>query len=112
MSTRVIWTNHARERLGQRGLSQSMVLATFHSPDSKHPGKQHGAIELQKRFNSSVVTVIAKQNERQEWLLLSCWVDPPYYGTKDWKDKQYYHAYKKAGFWGKLWIVFKRMVGI
>ncbi len=108
----VIWTNHALERLGQRGLSQHMALETFKSPDKKMAGKKSGSIELQKKFNTSTVTVIAAQSEKKEWLILSCWIDPPYYGTRDWKDRQYYREYQKAGFWGKLWIIFKKQVGI
>lgn len=108
----IIWTNHALERLGQRGLSQEMALTAFKNPDQKVTGKQSGSYEFQKKFGKSYVTIIAKQNEKKEWLILSCWIDPPYYGTRDWKRKQYYHAYLKAGFWGKLWIILKQQIGI
>lgn len=108
----IIWTNHALDRLGQRGLSQDMALKAFNDADCKSAGKQSGSYEFQKKFGKSYVTVIAKQNESHEWIVLSCWIDPPYYGTRDWKDKQYYHAYHKAGVWGKLWIIFKKQIGI
>lgn len=107
-----IWTNHALERLGQRGLSLDMAAKTFKNPDKKIPGKKSGSYEFQKKFDSSYVTVIATQNEKKEWIIMSCWIDPPYYGTRDWKEKQYYRAYQKAGVWGKLWIIFKRQIGM
>jgi hypothetical protein len=103
-----IWTNHALERLDQRGLSQAMAGKTFQDPDKKFPGKQSGTTEFQKRFGKSWVTVIATKNEKNEWIILSCWIDPPLSGTDDHKKRQnylkYQSAYKKAGFWGRVWL--------
>lgn len=111
--TTPIWTHHARERVGQRGLSQQMVLETIKHPDATIPGKRVGTLEYQKKYQTSKVTVIASRNEKNELVLLSCWIDPPLYGTADWKDKQYYHEYRKAKtWWQQLWIVFKRQVGV
>ncbi len=108
----IIWTHHALERLGQRGLSKDMALQAFKAPDSKSNGKQSGTYEFRKKFGISTVTLIAKQNEKKEWVVFSCWIDPPNAGTRDWKEKQYYNAYKRAGVWGKLWIIFKRQLGV
>lgn len=108
----IIWTNHALARLGERGLSQEMAFQAFKDADRKARGKQSGSYEFQKKFGKSYVTIITKQNEKHEWVVLSCWIDPPYYGTQDWKRKQYYHAYQKAGFLGKLWIILRQQIGI
>ncbi|MCL4354708.1 hypothetical protein M1349_04565 [Patescibacteria group bacterium] len=59
-----IWTNHALERLGQRGLTQELAAKAFNHPDKSIPGKQPGTIEYQKSFGNSLVTIIAKKNER------------------------------------------------
>lgn len=106
-----IWTNHALERLGQRGLSQDMAADTFNRPDASLQGKQSGTMEYQKRFGISLVTIIAKQNERNEWIILSCWIDPPLAGTEDAKKQEAFRNYKKAGFWKKVWLVFKSQLG-
>src|SRR5690242_10196221 len=106
----VIWTNHALERLAQRQFPQDMALQTFRTPDRTLSGKQSGTTEYQKRFGSSLVTVIARQNEKQEWIILSCWIDPPLPGTLDSKKKEAYKHYQKASNWGKFWITLKQQL--
>lgn len=99
-----IWTNHALERLGARGLTQELAWKTFQHPDYSGKGKQKGAWEYRKKFGNSTATVIAKQNEKYEWLILSCWIEPPLPGYLDDRKKKAWAKYKKAGFWGQLWI--------
>lgn len=100
------------ERIGQRGLTQDIVLETFRKPDRHFPGKQAGTTEYQKRFDRSLVTVIAKPNERSEWILLSAWIDPPIAGTADAKKRDAYRKYQKASFWGKVWMEILRQLGL
>lgn len=106
----IIWTNHALERLTQRQFPQDMALQTFRLPDKQFPGKQQGSFEYQKHFGPSLVTVIATQNERHEWVILSCWIDPPLPGTMDSKKKDEYKKYQKASTWGKFWMTFKKQL--
>jgi len=105
-----IWTNHALERLDQRGLSQELAWKTFSSPERQLVGKNPGTTEFQKRFGASLVTVIAKQNERREWIILSNWIDPPLPGSIDHYKKDNYKRYQKAGFWGKLFLTLKSQI--
>lgn len=107
----IIWTNHVLERLGQRGLSQELAFGTFRHPDEQLVGKKYGTTEYHKRVNNSLITVIATQNEKKEWIVLSCWIDPPLYGTEDYRKKEAYTQYKKAGFWGKMWYTLKKQLG-
>ncbi|MEN9327737.1 MAG: hypothetical protein RI947_545 [Candidatus Parcubacteria bacterium] len=111
-----IWTNHALERLGQRGLSQDIASQAFNHPDASIPGKQSGTTEYTKRFGKSMVTIIATRNDKREWLILSCWIDPPLPGSIDEGKKEkwldYRSAYSKAGFWGKLWLVLLKQLGL
>lgn len=106
-----IWTNHALERLSDRKLPQEMAWQAFQSPQHTTLGKHRGSFEYQRSFGKYQVTVIARQNEDKEWLILSCWVDPPYLGSFDDKKKQDYKAYKKASFWGKFFIIAKKQLG-
>lgn len=105
-----IWTNHALERLGQRGLSQEMSFQAFQNPDKTIPGKNPGTTEYTKKFGISTVTIIAKKNERNQWIILSCWMDPPLYGTSDYKKHEEYKKYRKAGIWGKIWYSIKKQI--
>lgn len=107
----VIWTNHALDRLEERQLPQEMAWETFQHPDHSYPGKQSGTTEAIKKFGTSTVTIISKQNERREWIVLSCWIDPPLPGTADYKKKQAYHRYQKATFWGKIWLTLREQLG-
>lgn len=107
-----IWTNHARERLGQRGLTQDLASQAFTHPGSSHAGKERGTVEYTKSVGTSLITVIAKQNEKKEWIILSCWIDPPLPRSIDIKKKERYRAYKRASFWGKLWLTFKTQIGL
>jgi hypothetical protein len=106
-----IWTNHALERLGQRGLSQDLAWQAFRYPDQSFQGKNPGTTEYQKKFGKSLVTIIAKQNEKREWIILSCWIDPPLPGSIDIKKQEDWKKYKKAGFWGKFWLTVKKQLG-
>ena len=104
-----IWTNHALKRLEERGLPQSIAYLAFKHPDYSHKAKE-GATEFQKKVEDKKVTVIAKQNDRSEWIIVSCWVDPPFPGSKDDLKHKRYLAYQKASFWGKLWMEIQRDV--
>lgn len=106
--TGAIWTNHALERLDQRGLTQALAGQAFQNSDHFGPGKESGTIEFKKKFSQSTVTVITKKNDHGEWLILSCWIDPPLEGYIDYRKKQRYLEYQKAGFWKRLWMDIKR----
>ena len=86
----IIWTNHALERLSQRGLSRELAWTAFKNPDDTYSGKNPGSVEYHKKISSSNVTLIAKQNEKKEWIVISVWVDPPLPGSIDAKKQQNY----------------------
>jgi hypothetical protein len=93
-------------------MTRDIVLETFLHPDSSFAGKQTGTTEYRKRFQSSLVTVIGKQNERSEWLLLSAWIDPPLAGTADARKREEWRKYQKASVWGKIWMEVLRQLGL
>lgn len=108
----VIWTNHANERIGERGVSKEDVIETFRKPDRTITDEKNGATEYQKRFGKLRITVIAKQNERKEWLILSAWADPPLTGTIDARQKEEWKKYQNASFWGKIYLTLKKQLGL
>lgn len=107
----LIWTNHALSRLTDRGLSQEKAWEAFNNPDSSQKGKTSGSIEFRKKIEHSHVTLIAKQNERREWIVISAWVDPPFPGSKDAREKASNKKYQKASFWGKFFHIVKKQLG-
>lgn len=108
----LVWTNHALERLKSRGLPQDMAWEAFRNPDKTVAARNPDAKEFRKRFDKANVTVIAKQNEKNEWIILSCWVDPPFPGSVDWKNRENYHKLQKASFWGKMFLTLKQQLGL
>lgn len=72
----VIWTNHALERLRQRGIKQGDAWATLKHPDRSRYAATKGAWVYYKNWGSERIEVVAKKNERKEWLILSVWSRP------------------------------------
>lgn len=78
----VIWTNHALERLRERGISQSDAWATWSRPDQSREGSnQKGSWVYYKTYGSEKVEVVARKNEKGEWIILSVWSRPVYNST-------------------------------
>lgn len=107
----LIWTKHAIIRMRDRGLSQDAALDAFKKPDKIEEGREKGSFRHIKHYSKSRVTVIAKQNERREWLILSAWIDPPMKGSKDEKERLEFGRYQKASQWGKFWLTLKKQLG-
>ncbi len=107
-----IWTNHVRERLLDRCIPIDHAWKTLHYPESTVTGKKSGTTEYSKRIGKHILTVIATQNEKREWVVLSCWARPPYPGSMDIKKRNAYFKYKQSSLAGKIWIHIKRMFGI
>lgn len=72
----VIWTNHALNRLRERGIKQSDAWATFRRPDNSRYASSRGGWVYYKTWRSETIEVVAKQNESKEWIILSVWSKP------------------------------------
>ena len=107
-----IWTNHALDRLSERGFTQEMASQTFNHPDRTIDGNEAGSKKYQKKFGKSLVTILAKQNEKSEWIILSCWMDPPLPGSVDEKKKEAHKNYQKSSSWKKIWLILKNQLGL
>ena len=99
----VIWTNHAIERLKQRGISQGDAWATFNRPDQSRKGSnKSGSWVYYKTYNVPLrdfpdskgqkIEVVAKKNEEGKWIILSVWARPVYQTRyKEQKHKKQYN---------------------
>ena|SRR3989304_9800385 len=72
----VIWTNHALSRMSQRGISQSDAWATWRSPQQSRKARIPGAWVYYRTYGNDRIEVVAKKNERGEWIILSVWSSP------------------------------------
>ncbi len=76
----LIWTNHALSRLRERGIKQSDAWATWSRPEQSRFAETRGAwiyYRTYKNYNGSFrIEVVAKQNEKKDWVVLSVWSRP------------------------------------
>jgi hypothetical protein len=111
MSGTYIWTNHALKRLKERKIPNELINKTLLYPD-RTIRQQDKTTELQKRIDGKTIAAIVKKNERGENIVLSCWINPPFPGTKDHKKRQRYFAMKNASFMKKLWLKVLTRLGL
>lgn len=72
----VIWTNHALDRLRERGIKQGDAWATWNRPEQSRKGTVAGSWVYYRNWGNTQIEIVAKQNERREWLILSVWSRP------------------------------------
>lgn len=73
-----IWTNHALQRLNERGIKQGDAWATFRRPDQSRYASAQRAWVYYKTYGNTKIEVVAKQNDKREWIILSVWSRPVY----------------------------------
>jgi hypothetical protein len=91
----VIWTNHALSRLKERGIKQGDAWATWRNPQVSRKGNASGSWVYYRNYGETQIEVVAKKNEKNEWLILSVWSHPVYENHK-----------KSESFWS---FIFKRL---
>ncbi len=69
----VIWTNHALQRLKERNIGQGDAWATFSHPQSSKYTKTKRAWVFYRNWDGYQIEVIATQNEKKQWVILSVW---------------------------------------
>lgn len=69
----VIWTNHALEKLKSRGIKQGDAWTVFRRPDNRRYAESRGAWIFYRTWGKTRIEVVAKQNEKKEWVILSVW---------------------------------------
>ncbi len=77
----VIWTNHALQRLTQRGIKQGDAWATWKNPEQSRYATSQAAWVYYKTYGNLRIEVVAKKNEKGEWIILSVW-SKHVYGTQ------------------------------
>ncbi len=72
----VVWTHHALNRLKDRGISQGDAWATFNHPDQSRYATIKAAWIYYRTYGRQRIEVVAKKNEKGQWLILSVWSRP------------------------------------
>lgn len=74
----IIWTDHALERLRERGIKQGDAWATWHNPQQSRKASTPGAWVHYRTYGNEKLEVVASKNERGGWVVLSVWSRPIY----------------------------------
>ncbi len=69
----IIWTNHALQRLGQRGIKQGDAFATWRNPDQSRRATATNSWIYYKTYGNQKIEVVAAKNNKGEWVVLSVW---------------------------------------
>lgn len=69
----VIWTNHALQRLTERGIKQGDAWATFSHPQESRYATTKGAWVFYRTYDDNQIEVVARQNKEKKWVVLSVW---------------------------------------
>lgn len=72
--SQIIWTNHLRERIQQRGLSPSMVDKAIRFPDQTIKSTTTDSVKHIKMINGYKV-VAAVKRQGSDWVVTSAWWD-------------------------------------
>jgi hypothetical protein len=84
----VIWTKHALQRLDERGIKIDYALLTLNSSDESRYAQTKGAWIYYRTWGSERIEVVAKQNERKQWVVLSVWSKTVY--SKEYKAESWW----------------------
>lgn len=109
--SKIIWTNHALQRIKDRKISQGQIQQTIISPDSTI-NNPDGSTEFAREYGQQKVFVVTRKNDKGEIIILSCWINPPTVGSKDHKKKMYYKKQKNSKGLKKFWYTFLNQLGL
>ena len=86
----IIWTNHALQRLRERGIKQGDAWATWNRPEQSRPGSgaSQGAWVYYRTYGDERIEVVAKQDEYKKWIVLSVWSKKVYVNKLDTNQKK------------------------
>lgn len=86
-----MWTDHALQRLSERGITQGDAIVAFNHPDQSRKASTPGAWIYYKTVNGWKMEVVGKKNDRGEWVILSVWARQVFGGeTKTIKKQNWF----------------------
>lgn len=106
-----IYTKHVLQRIKERRIPHDYVNQVIANPD-KTTTRSDGSFEISKRIQDRTIEMIVKPNEGGEMIVISCWVNPPFPGTKDAKKRARYFEMQKASPMKKLWLTVLDQLGL
>lgn len=78
--SKVIWTNHLRERIIQRGLDPSWVDTAVRFPDRVQKSTTTNSVKHTKVIHGYEITATVVR-QGSDWVITTAWWNPVYGGT-------------------------------
>lgn len=75
MYKELAFTNHALERLRQRGVTQSEVWATWKRPRKRYYAATKGGWVYERVWGKRQIEVVVTKNERDQPVVISVWAN-------------------------------------
>ena len=69
----LIFTNHALERSRERDVSMSEAWACWRHPNKREYAATKGGWVYSRTWGKRQIEVVAKQNDRKQWVVISVW---------------------------------------
>ena len=101
----VVWTNHALQRLRERGIKQGDAWATWRRPEQSRYAVSKGAWVFYRTYGNQKIEVVSKKDEKGKWIILSVWSRTVYQKTKKEKSESFIISILKK----KLGKIFKKI---
>ncbi len=73
---KVVFTNHARERMEQRIISEELVLETVQTPDRTYLEDDGDTKFIRRVYRGNIHVVCKPLPEEDKWLVKSVWFRP------------------------------------
>jgi len=64
------------DRMRERGIKQGDAWTTWRNPQETRKGSISGSWVYYRDYGATQIEVVAKQNERGEWVIISVWSRP------------------------------------
>src|SRR4030043_1337164 len=91
----IIFTNHALQRMSERDIPKRDVWLVWYKPDESRYATSKQAWIYSKTWDGKKLEVVAKKNEKGEWIILSVWFDIKKQPKKKKKKKKHQKKKKK-----------------
>lgn len=69
----VVWTDHALERLKERGIKQGDAWATWERPEQSRLGVSRGQFIYYRTYGDQRIEVVAGKDAKDKTVILSVW---------------------------------------
>lgn len=107
---KLIWTKHSLQRIKDRKIPKKYLINAFYKPDKILNNKQKGTKKFIRYYGKHKAVVIAGPNNNGEWTVISCWINPPFKNSLDYKKDARKRKYDFSSFWNKIFLEIKKAI--